>query len=41
MKAYLKSIGADGNESGANTHSPEGSELMSRIRSLVNRGELD
>lgn len=41
MKAYLKSIGADGSESGANTHSREGAELGRRISDLLKRGELD
>jgi hypothetical protein len=41
MKAYLKSIGADGSESGANTHSAEGAKLAGRISALLKRGELD
>lgn len=41
MKTYLKSIGADGSDAGANTHSAEGARLAGRIRSLLDKGELD
>jgi len=41
MKTFLKSIGAGNSETGVNTHSSEGAELGRRIKSLLNRGELD
>jgi len=41
MKTYFASVGADGDKSGANTHSKEGAELGRRISSMLKRGALD